>query len=575
MDLTLEQRLLRFLDREEQGELRSSRDLRALSIEDRVLEGECIQGAVLRSVSGDAFTFEVEENLSKFRPGDAMLVGDGLDFESAQQLMYRRYDAGRRVLVLERDRFARGRERALEPGQSYCVDRRPLGLRGRLQDVVGTGFAEAVIADALLGRALPPRDAGRYERACTTLRPRGLNDSQVEAGASAIACERLCLIQGPPGSGKTRVLAEVVATLCRVGCRIALTAFTHRAVDHVLRTLRQLDARLPLFKLGMGTERDASLRRAGVRFVDPRMAARLPRTGCLVAGTCFQLAKLPAKAAFHYTVFDEAAQLPIPHAMAGMLLSRRWIMLGDHRQLPPVVTARHADRAVTTSVFEHLHGCYGSHLLEVTYRMNDQVCAVIGRTFYGGRLVSAPSAASRRLPFRPGGAFDEVLDPERSAVLVRIDHLQPGTRSVEEATLIADLVAELVQRHGVALSDIAIVAPFRAQVRVIRSALERKGCDSAELTVDTVERIQGQEREVVIVSLAVGDPDTLHARAAFFFSTNRLNVALSRARTKCILVASRGVFEALPQDPESLRAAAVWKRLFRTLPEVDLTRVYA
>ena len=79
----------------------------------------------------------------------------------------------------------------------------------------------------------------------------------------------------------------------------------------------------------------------------------------------------------------------------------------------------------------------------------------------------------------------------------------------------------------------------------------------------------------ILVSLAVGDPDTLHARAAFFFSTNRLNVALSRARTKFVLVASRGAFQALPRDPASLKAASTFKRLFHMLPQVDVTQVYA
>jgi len=456
------------------------------------------------------------------------------------------------------------------------VDRRPLGLRGRLQDVVRIGFAEDKIAGVLAGRSLPERDQGRYQRARERLASRGMNEAQVEAGADAIATERLCLIQGPPGSGKTRLLAELVAALCERSCRIALTAFTHRAVDNVLRAVHALEPRLPLIKLGMPAKRDAELRRQGVRFCDPRQPARLPKAGVLVAGTCFQLAKVPTKGIFHYAVFDEAAQLPIPHALAGMLLSDRWVFLGDHRQLPPVVTSTHADRSVTTSVFEHLHAHYGGHLLDTTYRMNDQVCGVIGGTFYGGKLSSAPGVAERRMQFRPGGTFGEVLDPEKSAVLARVDHLQPGMRSIEEANLIADLASELCERHGLAAKDLAIVAPFRSQVRMIRTALQRKQVpDLPSSTVDTVERIQGQEREVVIVSLAVGDPDSLNARAQFFFSTNRLNVALSRARTKFILVASRGAFEALPRDPTSLKAASLFKRLFRNLPAVDFTKVYA
>ena len=86
--------------------------------------------------------------------------------------------------------------------------------------------------------------------------------------------------------------------------------------------------------------------------------------------------------------------------------------------------------------------------------------------------------------------------------------------------------------------------------------------------------MQGQEREVILISLAVGDPDSLQRRASFFFSINRLNVSLSRARTKAILVASEGAFRALPLDPDSLRAASVFKSLRDRLPQVNFTKLY-
>jgi DNA replication ATP-dependent helicase Dna2 len=206
--------------------------------------------------------------------------------------------------------------------------------------------------------------------------------------------------------------------------------------------------------------------------------------------------------------------------------------------------------------------------------MNDGVCDLVGRTFYQGRLHPAPAAAGRRMPFVPGGGLDEVLDPQRPVVIARVDHLQPGMRSLEEAALCADLVAELVRRHGIRPAEIAVIAPFRAQVRLIRSALQRVGLGDEELVVDTVERVQGQEREVILVSLAVGDPAATEGRGTFFFSRNRLNVALSRARSKAIVVGSVGAFRALPMDPDGLRAAATFKALFRELPQVDLTAVY-
>ncbi len=574
MDLSFEHRLLRFLDREEEGERRSSQDLRALPIEERVLEGECVQNAELLRV-GAVYVFRVTENLSKFRPGDPVFVGDGLDFNRGCALVYGSYDPEKEELVLENDRFARGEGLGLKPGSQYCIDRRPLGLRGRLQQVVRSGFEDELIRATLEGTLKIEQDAARFERAVEYMRTTCLNEIQIQAGAAAIATESLSLVQGPPGTGKTRMLAEVLNALCSKGCRIALTAFTHRAVDNVLLALRRIAPDLPLFKVGNPGTNVADLRRAGVRLAQPGRVD-LPQAGVVIAGTCFALARLPESERFHFAVFDEAGQLPVPHAIAGMQLARRWIFVGDHWQLPPVIRANHADSEVTQSVFERLHRLYKGDMLEVTYRMNKEVCAVVSETFYAGRLRSAPEAEGRRMPFVAGGTHDEVLDPEKPVVLARVDHLQPGMRSPEEANLVADLVEELVRRHGVPSSEIAVIAPFRSQVRAIRTAVDRKQLPDIEgLVIDTVERIQGQEREVVLVSLAVGDPDTLDRRASFFFSTNRLNVALSRARTKAVLVASIGAFRALPMDPDSLIAASVWKSLEKRLPTVDLTAVYA
>ena len=573
--LTIEQRLLRLLAREERDEQRAHRELRAQPIDVRVIEGECIQGAVFRGERDGAYEFAVDDNASKFRPGDPLLVGDGVDLDHATPLVCGLYDARAGLLRCETDAFARDVEVELTVGTAYVLDRRPLGLQGRLRDAVRAAFATPMLASVLAGEHELRRDDARYERARQSLTTSGLNPAQVEAGAAAIATESLALVQGPPGTGKTRLLAAVIAALCSRGCRIALCAFTHRAVGNALLAIRREAPQLPLYKLASSSSDDHDeLRAAGVHLVDARRV-KLPEKGCVVAGTCFQLAKLQDKERFHYTVFDEAGQLPIPHALPGMLRASRWLFFGDHQQLPPVIATAAADRGVAMSIFELLHGRYGSHLLDTTYRMNDGVCAVVSATFYDGRLHSAPAVAERRMPFRPGGRLDEVLDPSRPVVWLRLDHRQPGARSQEEANATADVVEDLVRQHGVPPSAIAVIAPFRAQVRLLRSAIEHKALTGVDaLVVDTVERIQGQEREVAVISLTAGDPAESKGRGAFHLSTNRLNVAVSRARTKVVLVASAHAFRALPHDAEGLRMASRCKELCARMVCVDLSRLY-
>lgn len=574
MDLTFETRLLRFLMREEDAERRGHRDLRALPADARALEGECIPEARFVGRDRDAFLFEVPDNASKFRGGDPLAVGDGDDLDSGWPLLYGGYDARRGVLRLLPDPYDRGDEPDLQPGQTYCLDRRPLDLRGRLRDAVGAAFADPLLRAVLLGQHTVAADFARTERAARHLEQRGLNPAQVTAGARAIGTESLALVQGPPGTGKTRLLAEVVAALGSRGCRIALCAFTHRGVDNALLAIRRAAPDLPLCKVGSGREGGRELRAAGIGVVDPRRG-RLPETG-VVAGTCFQLAKLPDREKFHFAVFDEAGQLPIPHALPGMLLAQRWMFFGDHRQLPPVVKAEHRDREACASVFEHLHGRYGSALLDTTYRMNHGLCRVVSETFYGGALHSEAAVGGRRLPFCPGGRLDEVLDPEHAVTWLRVDHRQPGQRSPEEAAAVADVVEDLLRQHGLPPDQVAVIAPFRAQGRLSRTALQHKQLAGSErVVVDTVERMQGQEREAVVISLGAGDPGELGGRSEFFFSENRLNVALSRARTKAVLVCSEGVFRALPMAPGALRVASLMRGLRGRIAAVDLTALYA
>lgn len=580
MQLSLQQRLLRFLAREERDEQRANRELRAQPVELRVLEGECIERAVFEGQTGAAFVFAVDDNTSKFRHGDPLLAGDGVDLDGGAPLVYGSYDAARGELRCEVDPYVRDTQLAFEVGRAYVLDRRPLDLQGRLRDAVRAAFEQPELAAVLHGEHVVRQDGGRFARALERLAGTGLNPAQIEAGAAAIATESLALVQGPPGTGKTRLLSAVVAALCGHSCRIALCGFTHRAVDNALFAIRRAAPGLPLFKLATSSNAGhPALRAAGVQLVDPRRA-RLPEKGCVVAGTCFQLGKLADRERFHYAVFDEAGQLPIPHALPGMLRAHRWLFFGDHRQLPPVVTTAHADRAASASIFEHLHDRYGSHLLDTTYRMNDGVCGVVSATFYDDRLRPAPDVGARRMPFRSGGRLDEVLDPALPVVWLRVDHCQPGQRSNEEANAVADLVEDLIRRHGVPPGEIAVIAPFRAQVRLLRSAIQHKFPDKDgragldELTIDTVERIQGQEREIVVVSLTAGDPTASDRRGAFHLSMNRLNVALSRARTKVVLVASSHAFRALPDDAEGLRMASRCKQLRDRLTAIDLTRLY-
>jgi DNA replication ATP-dependent helicase Dna2 len=184
--------------------------------------------------------------------------------------------------------------------------------------------------------------------------------------------------------------------------------------------------------------------------------------------------------------------------------------------------------------------------------MNAGVNEFPSRVFYDGRLAPEARTAKARFPYVPGGPYDEVFDPDRPAVLALVAHEGFRTRCPSEAQVVAGIVLDRIVRQGGDPGDIAVVSPFRAQLRLIRTLI-RRGLDAAGVAsplpvIDTVERIQGQERELVVVSLVAADADHLAGdAAAFFYSGNRLNVTITRARTKLIVVASPLAFAAFPK----------------------------
>ncbi|HEY8477087.1 MAG TPA: AAA domain-containing protein [Chloroflexota bacterium] len=324
---------------------------------------------------------------------------------------------------------------------------------------------------------------------------------------------------------------------------------------------------------------------------------------------------------FETLVVDECGQATEPaalqalrHAAAGY--QSRLILVGDHHQLPPVVDERsvappipEALRAagfrdghdLRVSLFERLVSLYPEACvrLERQYRMNAPICHLVGETFYGGRLApGAPEVAARRLaapagsttaaaphpiaaPARRSSPLASALDPALPVVLLDTSDdplaastsdgapIEEAKENPREAAVVAWIVHGLLTRAGAAAprlaSAVGIISPYRRHNHRIRHELRIRLPELADLVrVDTVDRFQGGEREVVVVSLVAHDPDgaigRLHA------DWRRMNVAVSRARSKLIIVGSRRTFTA-PRSSggDEARAEAEAKRLYRRL----------
>lgn len=567
--------LKRFVHKEQDTQNQQLEAMWQKSLAARVAEGEAIAGVEVLSVSADWSQALVRfpENLSKFRESDTLRLsrndptGDFIGCELAEEQEY-----GAVLVPAFGVNFL-----GLERGNGYTLDRDKVDVRhiqlNVLSQIEQDEALSARFRALLEGEIQPEIDPIQERYAAGRAREWHFNDSQQDAFIKAFAARNVYLIQGPPGTGKTWVLARLATELARQGQRVLLTAFTHRAVNNALLKIAQTTGYEKLCKIGQHN-RAGDLRRQDMILVPNyerfRTSPYSPNeSGLVVGGTCFAVRTSRLNEVhFDTVIFDEAGQMPLPLAFAGMLAADKAILIGDHQQMSPVITAEHQPDWVAKSIFETLFDSIPGTMLDTTYRMNAEINAFPSRQFYGRQLRSAPAAQGRQLRLeRAPERYAEVLDPDIPNVFVEIAHANRGMRSPEEAEIAAGLAAEAV-RCGVPAGEIAIVSPYRAQGRLIRQYLRQLARENSneslsEIVVDTVERIQGQERDMVILSLATSDPQHAADRAEFYFQPNRLNVSITRPRVKRIVLGSPLLFQAKPADP----LHQDWVRNFQALYE--------
>jgi len=534
---------------------------------ERVASGWAIEG--LRVVKFDpkaqVVRMACDTNDSRFREGDLLVLHRGsprmenvlhvdLQYDGETDLEVSLIRGNPVVFMAEPDGWIADQD-WFDSSSFYldALDTAADSLRGR-----------SIILPLLNGSLDPKLDYARYERASEAAYAAGLNESQVEAVAQSYASDLLHLIQGPPGTGKTWVLAQLARLLVEDGQRVLVTALTHRAIGNALNKIPKVDPNLPVCKIS-DARHAGDLAVPNFEFFSDSHFGDLSG-GYVVGATPFALhSRRLADVEFDVVLFDEASQVTLPLAITGMLAGNKYIFIGDENQLPPV-TIFNTREAAQASIFAYLAGRGNDTLLDVTYRMNDELADWPSRAFYHGELKTSPAAAARRLTLTAQATrWDAVLDPGLPAVFIDLCHRNTTVRSQTEAEAVVELVIALLER-GVAPGEMGVVVPYRAQSRLIRTLLRRalgSGDVMDKLVVDTVERMQGQEREVVLVSFATASPAFAAQVSEFLFQPQRLNVAVTRPRSKLILVGSRHMFAMGQAGAEHAEAI----QLFRSLIE--------
>ena len=497
-------------------------------IRDRTAIGGLVHDGAPPEIEGQSHAYRMS-----FPPQEHKLSGEGFDPDTRARFRLRVDDDTGTVTLL------RGTSREDEP--------LPRGL------TPGGPFRDAVKREALMRfvRAYADGDGGRYP-AATAVLERSPPDARlgVDPVEAALSLgESYLFVQGPPGSGKTWQGARMAIELMRAGKRVAVTSLSHKAIHNMLRAIQhEADVQGYTFggaKRGSAEEGSDSLFESRCFVTSEDVDVCADPSYALVAGTTWALTRPAvdlhaAERPLDVLMVDEAGQLALADVLAAATSARSLVLLGDPNQLPQVSQGSHPEGA-ERSVLQHLLGedltvpPDRGLFLEQTWRLRPELCAFTSDAYYEGRLDHAPETAGRSLAVGNG------------PVWLPVEHVGRSQSSVEEADAIAAAVTELVgspftdadgTTRPLEESEVLVVAPYNAQVRMLRSRLP------AGVPVGTVDKFQGQQAPVVLVSMASSSPDDAPRGIGFAFDRHRFNVATSRAQCRAVLVCSPRLLDA-------------------------------
>lgn len=365
-------------------------------------------------------------------------------------------------------------------------------------------------------------------------------------------------IQGPPGAGKTYTSSQIIVNLISQGKRVAVSSNSHKAINNLLARIEKTAKEKGIRFRGQKKSNEGESEFAGEMIKDIFDNNEIDPSANLIAGTAWLFAREELDQKFDYLFIDEAGQVSLANFIAMGMSAKNIILVGDQMQLGQPLKGSHPG-ASGMSTLEYLlqdkptvspdKGIF----LATTWRMHENICRFISDAVYNGQLHPEQDNQKQSL------ILSKTTHPalvENGIQFIPVLHQGCSQKSEEEGKIIQELYSSLMQqsyrdRHGkmntMTSANILVVAPYNMQVNYLKSILPE------DARVGTVDKFQGQEAEVVMVSMTTSSDEDLPRNLEFLYSKNRLNVAISRARTLALVIANPQLLEIPCSNTDQMR----------------------
>ena len=553
------EKLLAYLHAEQDMEKEDIEATKQMSREEKIEANMMLANLTIAQSSDNTYILNAPNNYSKLRSGDKIVLKSHGEGKGVKAIVV---DTSVETVTVQA-------EKEIDESAIYDLEEESPNLlnaligclEGILPATPGAAFLrmlakeEPVEAESFL-RLVPEEIAG-FENTFSSL-----NKEQQAAVRSMLEFYPIHVLQGPPGTGKTRVLAATAIAASLKNREVVIIANTHQAVNNALLKIRKTNKKVPLFKIGelLKAEDLGDDIHKFQKFSEyndySRENRRKKKMGYVIGMTIWgAISSLGLRTHSHFRPYlalvDEASLMPLTYASILGKCSSSVCFFGDSRQMPPIFRPELEENTLSTSILDYcaanVEGVPIS-ILPVTHRMNSEITAFVSKAFYephGIVLHSAEKISGNRF----NSPYFEQKEKNESIVFWDAEASSPNCLEENEGE--ADAVIEIVKallQEGKQANSIAVITPFRKQVRLLRSkAHEEINIRNLPL-IDTVERLQGQDVDCIILSFASSDKNYIDTIRGFLFNPNRLNVMISRAKTKVVIIASETVQKELKMN---------------------------